>query len=266
MWHDVKWSFDFINNDSCEVIDAPAGAALPGCKYIRFYADPDKIIEGNVMIALMDKDKDKILWSWHIWVGAELSVTSNVLNCNLGYTNPLQYSIVGTEARNSALKVEPQQGDATAVEFSVSQPSSGGGSVSDRIWSNTYYQWGRKDPFIGRRSVAERVDGMSFLFSLRPFAGNPFLWDGSIPDLSYNVIGFGYGSGDVAYASKEMNGNLGEQIKNPHKLERSDMVARYDLWNYNNTGNTFATSKDHAVLSQKVGTERRFLHTSFRNS
>lgn len=87
-------------------------------KYIYFKASAAK---GNAVIAL--KVNDRIAWSWHIWatdaVGEGAAAAGHiVLDRNLG---------------------------ATTTE--ISQASSLG----------LYYQWGRKDPFIGAKSAGAMV-------------------------------------------------------------------------------------------------------------
>ena len=89
-------------------------------KYIYFKASADK---GNAVIAL--KVNDQIAWSWHIWatdaVGEGAAAAGHiVLDRNLG---------------------------ATTTE--IGQASSLG----------LYYQWGRKDPFIGAKSAGAFVKG-----------------------------------------------------------------------------------------------------------
>lgn len=89
-------------------------------KYIYFKASAAK---GNAVIAL--KVNDQIAWSWHIWatdaVGEGAAAAGHiVLDRNLG---------------------------ATTTE--IGQASSLG----------LYYQWGRKDPFIGAKSAGAMVKG-----------------------------------------------------------------------------------------------------------
>jgi hypothetical protein len=100
------------------------------------------VIEGNTVIAVFDAD-DNILWSWHIWSVGSLNdprfspVTMNghsVMNRNLGAM--------------IALKDTP-----TTPEYALES-------------YGLYYQWGRKDPFIG-----------------------PAAWDSAAPAALYNSIG-----------------------------------------------------------------------------
>ncbi len=80
----------------------------------------DDLLEGNAVIAAYDSD-DNIIWSWHIWVSdysvEQSAITLNgatIMNRNLGANDNSTYD------------------DASVLES-----------------YGLYYQWGRKDPFIG---------------------------------------------------------------------------------------------------------------------
>ena len=83
-------------------------------KYISFKASGAK---GNAVIAL--KVNDRIAWSWHIWATDE----------------------VGTGAAAAGHTVMDRNLGATSTE------------IGDVASYGLYYQWGRKDPFIGANSV-----------------------------------------------------------------------------------------------------------------
>lgn len=87
-------------------------------------------LEGNSVIALYDADGQTILWSFHIWVEGSNAVDINqlsrdgtiykVLDRNLGATTNYRYDTDDNFDKDAAL-----------------------GSYG------LYYQWGRKDPFVG---------------------------------------------------------------------------------------------------------------------
>lgn len=85
--------------------------------YITFSTPEDKLVQGSAVIALL-KD-GKIVWSWHIWVTDCVKILdgNNFMNVNLGATS----DVVGS---------------AGSLGF--------------------YYQWGRKEPFIGAAGVGTR--------------------------------------------------------------------------------------------------------------
>lgn len=91
-------------------------------KYISFKASGAK---GNAVIAL--KVNDRIAWSWHIWATDE----------------------VGTGAAAAGHTVMDRNLGATSTEI---------GNVASY---GLYYQWGRKDPFIGANSAGAHVKGES---------------------------------------------------------------------------------------------------------
>lgn len=91
-------------------------------KYISFKASGAK---GNAVIAL--KVNDRIAWSWHIWATDE----------------------VGTGAAAAGHTVMDRNLGATSTEI---------GNVASY---GLYYQWGRKDPFIGANSAGTFIKGES---------------------------------------------------------------------------------------------------------
>lgn len=102
-----------------------------------FFKTPDTLQPGNALIAAVDEN-DNIIWSWHIWIPAsdiqdigDYKVSSSYIqDRNLG-------AIVPTEVPGS-------------------------GNVDLRS-VGLYYQWGRKDPFVGykwgKESIEPKVSG-----------------------------------------------------------------------------------------------------------
>lgn len=106
-------------------------------KYISFKASGAK---GNAVIAL--KVNDRIAWSWHIWATDE----------------------VGTGAAAAGHTVMDRNLGATSTEI---------GNVASY---GLYYQWGRKDPFIGANSAGTFIKGESetsaFSTKTAPYVSN----------------------------------------------------------------------------------------------
>lgn len=92
-----------------------------GDPYIVFKT-PDTIVPGNVVIAAKNSS-GTILWSWHIWIIQDAMTYTN-------YDDKLSVTMMG---RNLGALV-----DATANGTNVDKTSLG-----------LFYQWGRKDPFVG---------------------------------------------------------------------------------------------------------------------
>ncbi len=81
--------------------------------------------DGNAVIAVRDS-KDNILWSWHIWVADY---------------NPTESAIEGMMSRNIGASADLADTDEEAW-----------------MASGLYYQWGRKDPFVGGKYYMSTVD------------------------------------------------------------------------------------------------------------
>lgn len=128
-------------NANCYIVDKagdysfrasrPDGVALWGASadaYISFSISEETIQKGgNALIALFD-DEGNVLWSWHIWIPRENSCaalhsaggTHSLMSLNLG-----------------ALCSDVDSADSYGF----------------------YYQWGRKDPFVGNGSAGETASG-----------------------------------------------------------------------------------------------------------
>jgi len=92
----------------------------------QFYIEvPEPFHAGNALVAVLDED-ETILWSWHLWM-PETAPTTNTF----GYT-------VGCEimGRNLGALIDTQPG-------AMADPRSFG----------LFYQWGRKDPFLGPKEA-----------------------------------------------------------------------------------------------------------------
>lgn len=125
---------------------------------IKFNVPASTITQGNAVIAVEDNEGN-IMWSWHIWVTnldfssqvPEYTKNVNVTNAtgssyallpvNLGwcsggrtisYYTPRQARVVFTSGTLSDTIIVDQESHLT-------YPTG----------DNTYYQWGRKDPFVG---------------------------------------------------------------------------------------------------------------------
>ena len=168
----VLWEDQLIGKgvirDAVEVINAPSGAGL-SCPYIKFYLKPEYMIPGNIVIALRDKsagdtpETAKILWSWHIWVTpitASLDIKDlkyrtaltedaplgsiQILNANLGWAAPMKFTVAITGSTQLRFVQ-----DNSVLDPKDCPVTYDGGDVYKGTYSaGTYYQWGRKDPFL----------------------------------------------------------------------------------------------------------------------
>ena len=163
----LRKGFEIIEDKDVEFCgNAPSGAALD-CPYIKFSVSPFNsstgkgIKPGNAVIALYDEGNNKILWSWHIWFTAELLSTSEIyysdfeyethLNCNLGWTPPISYNGGNTTAREQYVVIVCKVTNTVMDVFKVRQASYSIPTITCEAYSNTFYQFGRKDPFLPSR-------------------------------------------------------------------------------------------------------------------
>ena len=164
IWQDVLEGFEIVEESDDPAINditfetAPSGAALP-CAYLKVRIKQENVKPGNVIIALKDKGLDKVLWSWHLWITAEpLSIVEiendrsdkvSLLSSNIGSTPPLRYSGQETTPRDQNVVFVAQENNMVLQVMPVSQeqyivePDH-----RNERYASTYYQWGRKDPFL----------------------------------------------------------------------------------------------------------------------
>ena len=144
----VIW--ETVNTDNLvSVGDLVSDVSFDGT-YIKFTV-PSEFVSGNALIALYD-DEDKVLWSWHIWV---------------------------TEADLEASAVIYEDG-SLVMDRNL-------GALTDDVLDvrsfGLFYQWGRKDPFVG----CGDINSMSFAVT-SPSDVKKYVKKGSDTDLlSYAV-------------------------------------------------------------------------------
>ena len=135
---------------SAETSDPAAAAIVKGAR------------QGNALIALRKKSDRTILWSWHIWVTDGYDVDgdrlgdrlapipvkewgggiSNLMPVNLGYCETDE--IVSFKDRVWFVRIRQDAGSAEPLVFRVRQRT----PAPPKYNSGTFYQWGRKDPFL----------------------------------------------------------------------------------------------------------------------
>lgn len=211
---DKRYKFDPTKRADGTVASSPAAASakllwttdkeavirvsLEDDGYLYFATgNGETVIEGNALVAALDAD-DNIIWSWHVW-------------CT-DYNPETDAAEFGGEtvmARNlGAFKSSNQ--------------------TADDAWSSCglFYQWGRKDPFVG--STAWDKDYQRYIY-------------GSTG--GYVNISFAESSADngtVAYATlNPMTYILGVEGSNYDWLFQSDNT----LWGNANTGTGVTTAK-----------------------
>ena len=142
---------DILWQDVPGLIDHTVWYTQNGRAYAGFQITPDKIAQGNAVIALRDREGTTILWSWHIWVMdnpetklATKAVYSHPTN-NVSIVNPQEMLSMNlgfcegtTPDRIVKIRFSQTNSSETAT-ISIIQ----NGSTD---FGGPFYQWGRKDP------------------------------------------------------------------------------------------------------------------------
>lgn len=136
--------------------------AFGGHGGILFEVTSADIKQGNAVIGLeLPGATGKMMWSWHIWVTPffrpnldkfiteTLGVTNasgtsyDVMYINLGWTSVEKLLIYSSRESRVQFSATTDDGRTLTKEITVKQ------APFVRYWhgTNTYYQWGRKDPF-----------------------------------------------------------------------------------------------------------------------
>lgn len=129
---------------------------------VKFEVPADGITNGNAVIAVMQGNT--VVWSWHLWFAPQyvLNTTEitnfqnqkfNVINESLGSKFTLWNGSTYTSPRSVKVKVEQLVGQASGKQTAVFTVTQKNGYTHEGY--NTYYQFGRKDPFPGTDSIAE---------------------------------------------------------------------------------------------------------------
>ena len=92
------------------------------------FSTPTTFKDGNAAIAAKDAD-GTILWSWHIWCASE------------GYKEQVYYNNAGTMMDRNLGAITAEAGNVGSLGL--------------------FYQWGRKDPFLGSSSVSSSTKAAS---------------------------------------------------------------------------------------------------------
>ncbi|MBO4571209.1 MAG: hypothetical protein J5699_04730 [Bacteroidales bacterium] len=198
----VVWQ-DVANADTQIILDSDL--SING-DYLDFEVKREHIRPGNIVIAARNAS-NVIVWSWHIWViETDLTpvsvtdlngVTHQMMPRNLGWTD--KASGYGSKWNDWTFDIRIKQtetGGATGDRFTVKQIGETI-IVNPNVGSNTFYQWGRKDPMLPAASSSQNKSYYSaagFVLTI---------------DNTHTVI-------DTPPTSSE-HVTVGHSIQNPHK-------------------------------------------------
>ena len=155
----VVWQDGADTPDRRILFDGEGGDVSVDGNYIKFEIKKDNIRPGNILLAARNAS-GTIVWSWHLWVTDKdltpisvkdlNNVTHSMLRYNLGWTDATSaggYKWLDWDMEVRAVQVEGGAEVGTPLNFYVHQLGESG-EVDPNIGSNTFYQWGRKDPIL----------------------------------------------------------------------------------------------------------------------
>ena len=253
----IKANTVSIHETASTAYKASDGSALTSVPFVRFRVDPDNIRQGNAVIAIREKSGDKrIIWSWHIWVTdtdlttltvetrASLTpvVSSNqMLKVDMGWCDTKVITKFYYVPRKYFVEVTQVKGDANPVVFAVTQ--SADPYFRTLIGAGTFYQYGRKDPFLPLKGELEAP------FNKESYSPAGYTITSGPKAISYTAVA---GSND---------GNVSYGIQNPHiqyqRGQSNGWVAseQHNLWdvtefveNGHQNGDPPIPSKDKKVV------------------
>lgn len=120
--------------------------------FLEFNVNQATIRQGNAVVAVRNASNE-IMWSWHIWVtdyvlGTDLKVITNykgdpftIMPINIGWCDGKQV----TYAERTVQVRFKQPGTGATQTITVKQKAHN----ASNLGNNTYFQFGRKDPFVG---------------------------------------------------------------------------------------------------------------------
>lgn len=228
-----------------------------------------RAVQGNAVIALLDPQK-RVVWSWHIWVTIlsameqDITVTAHdntlfdLMAVNLGWCSKHGEAIKYFKRRECKVtfKARKMTSSITIVQESHTAFPSG---------NNPYYQWGRKDPFIGAVGQwTNKTRQFGPASSETKVAG---IWGGSHPAKMFDefekdghgVLSLGYYQGENRKTTREI---LPRLIQHPdlwHNPPRDSITGAYtslestyaDLWG--NGNRNIKTVYDPCPVGYHVG-------------
>lgn len=162
VWQDVASGESFLTGHeiivpSSESVTSGA-STLRDVPYVRFQVAKSLIQEGNVLVAVRHKTTKTIVWSWHIWVSAEPSLSTipvtnddnnvtDLLPVNLGWNLEMEGIL---KERKMWVRITQNEGYHAPLIFRIEHPEQ-----EVFVGNSTYYQWGRKDPFLPSTGISE---------------------------------------------------------------------------------------------------------------
>lgn len=273
LWQDKSLSTDGEIVTSVRVCDAPASSKLGGnCHYIEFEIEKGNIRQGNIVIALRDKsraasgEKPTIIWSWHIWVTDE-DLHPQEVEMQTGSVQMMPFSVGWGDIQGAAqysrydsrrcyVRITQVDGeglplaDGASTIFQVYQQGDltyhvlgTGSTLSDGVTpapaylgSSPYFQFGRKDPFLGR-DYRNGEANIEFI----PYEGYRIdQADGNDPCGTVNY------DNSIHNNNSTKRINIGQAIQNPYVFyESNDSHIWYDGYDFGAQNSDYTIGQEH---------------------
>ncbi|TCO91660.1 hypothetical protein EV202_11274, partial [Bacteroides heparinolyticus] len=199
--------------------------------FLEFTVGQATIHQGNAVVAVSDAS-NTVMWSWHIWVtdykpGTTGTTTPDkeitnyqgykykLMTVNLGWCDGKETTYVERTVQ-VRFKQKPTAGYTPAATQTITVKQKA--HTITALGNSTYYQWGRKDPFVG---VLENPNGSSY----------------SINKTWYDASGATHTNERPATSSfPYYDACITSGITQPNTFSDSNMDSKYtNLWSANNT-------------------------------
>ena len=250
LWQDGSNTTGIITGDPTivEMSSFPLGSY---CRYVQFNIESSKIRQGNIVFALRDvsdSSHPKILWNWQVWVTDEdlhaqevemLSGSVQLMPVNVGW-NDIQGTAKKDDynERRCYLRITqvgsdgttPIEGGAQAIVpvwqhkgigytfYQSGETIAGYGTAKTYLGSSPYFEFGRKDPFIGR-DYTSGTNARNIQFIAAPGY--------TIDDGNANSYMVNY---DNSIRNDQGDVDLGLAIRNPHIFYDSNSHDHKRFW------------------------------------
>lgn len=230
----IAWQDGTKNADNVIIKDA---SVYVEDDYVHFEVERGQIRPGNIVIAA--KAGSTIVWSWHIWVTEKDLTPHRVKDANGDENLMMNYNLGWMDATSAwslkwndwTMNVRVTQAESgKQVTFKVRQVGESQ-SVDPNVGSNTFYQWGRKDPMLPAAFTDKDKDQYSSTGLLwensytHRLSGGTLDFSKSIqhPNWQYVSLGYneGYYDGNTYYLGNlwdsglKSAGNVGDFGKRP---------------------------------------------------
>lgn len=230
VWQDVDGAANQILLDSDLSING---------NYLDFEIKKDNIRPGNIVVAARNAS-NVIVWSWHLWVTEKdlspvsitdrNSVTHQMLPYNLGWTDAKDANTTHWNDWTFYVHVkQTETGGITGSAFSIKQIGETT-YVESNVGSNTFYQWGRKDPMLPAASSDRNKRYYSAAGFVLTTDNTHIVWVNSPSSTQHVIVGHSIQNPHKQYYQLVTTG--GEQRKGTY-LGGADPVLIGNLWDAN---------------------------------